>query len=169
MRQSFQGAPLTGTVGLNFDGQSADGYIPPDVNGAVGATQYVQWVNTTFAVYSKTDRALLYGPAAGNTLWQGFGGQCETYNSGDPVPKYDQFSNQWVMTQPVFISPYYVCIAVSTTSDATGSYYWYAFPMTYFPDCPKLGIWVPASGQGAAYFWTANSGGGSDAPILPVG
>lgn len=154
--QQFQGAALAGSIGLNFDGQSADGVVPPDANGAVGATQYVQWVNTTFAVYNKSNGTLIYGPAEGNTLWQGFGGQCQNYNSGDPIAKYDQFAGRWVMMQPVFTSPYYVCIAVSTTSDATGSYYRYAFSMDNFPDYPKLGVWVPVNGQGAAYFWSAN-------------
>ena len=31
----------------------SDQYAPPDTNGAVGATQYVQWVNLSFAVYDK--------------------------------------------------------------------------------------------------------------------
>ena len=30
------------------------------------------------------DRDALYGPAANNTLWSGFGGPCQTENSGDP-------------------------------------------------------------------------------------
>jgi len=35
------------------------------------------------------------------------------------------------------------CVAVSTTSDATGSYYRYAFSYgnTQFIDYPKLGVW----------------------------
>ena len=37
--------------------------------GAVGATQYVQWVNSSFAVFDKATGAVLYGPAAGNSLW----------------------------------------------------------------------------------------------------
>jgi hypothetical protein len=42
-----------------------------------GLTQYVQWVNTSFAVFNESTGAVVYGPAAGNTLWTGFGGQCE--------------------------------------------------------------------------------------------
>ncbi len=30
-------------------------YIPPDTNGAAGATQFVQWVNASFAVFNKSD------------------------------------------------------------------------------------------------------------------
>src|SRR5262249_14572715 len=114
---------------------------PPDTNGAVGATQFVQWVNTSFAVFNKSTGALVFGPAAGNTLWTGFGGACETSNDGDPIAQYDKAAGRWVLTQPVFTSPFMVCVAVSTTSDATGTYNRYAFPMSNFPDYPKLGVW----------------------------
>src|SRR5215471_18859048 len=59
-------------------------YAPPDTNGAVGATQYVQWVNVDFAIFDKTTYALVSGAVPGNTLWAGFGGGCQTNNDGDP-------------------------------------------------------------------------------------
>jgi len=65
------------------------GSNPPDTNGRVGAKQYVQWNNTSFAVFNKTTGALLYGPAAGNTLFQSLGGVCATHNDGDPVVAFD--------------------------------------------------------------------------------
>ncbi len=101
-------APLTTsglTAGLNFDGLGqgqygfAVQYIPPDTNGTVGATQYVQWVNASFAVFNKTTGALVLGPVTGNTLWSGFGGGCQTNNNGDPVVTYDKLANRWVMSQ----------------------------------------------------------------------
>jgi hypothetical protein len=144
-------APLVSTTaGLSFDGVgvglgsfSPTG-VPPDPNGAVGATQYVQWVNTSFAVFDKSTGALVYGPAAGNTLWQGFGGACETTNSGDPIVMYDKAANRWVMTQFSInqaSSQFYQCVAVSTTSDATGSYRRFAYAFTGFNDYPKGGVW----------------------------
>jgi hypothetical protein len=45
------------------------------------------------------------------------------------------------MMQPVFTKPFKICIAVSTTADATGTYNEYEFTMPGFPDYPKLGIW----------------------------
>src|SRR5438034_1259044 len=39
---------------LNFDGVNAQGFAPPDTNGSVGATQYVETVNLRYAVYDKT-------------------------------------------------------------------------------------------------------------------
>ncbi len=142
--------PLVATSsGLNFLGVGVglgsftDCCAPPDTNGAVGANQFVQWVNLSFAVFDKTG-ALKYGPAAGNTLWSGFGGQCEAHNDGDPIAQYDKAAGRWVLAQPVFESPYTYCIAVSTTSDATGSYNRYQFSEPNFPDYPKLGIWPDA-------------------------
>ena len=88
--QSSSG-PLVGTTnGLNFAGVGqgdygfSDQYAPPDTNGAVGATQYVQWVNTYFAVFDKSTGAIAAGfPKAGNSIWAGFGGGCQTNNDGD--------------------------------------------------------------------------------------
>ena len=123
--------PLAGTTnGLNFAGVGqgdygfSDQYAPPDTNGAVGATQYVQWVNTYFAVFNKSTGAIVAGfPKPGNSIWAGFGGGCQTNNDGDPIVQYDKLANRWILTQfSVSTTPYLQCVAVSTTSDATGSY-----------------------------------------------
>jgi len=145
---------------LNFDGiddaHSDCNCAPPDTNGAVGATQYVQWVNAAFAIYDKTTGALISGPTAGNALWSGFSGRCQSSNSGDPIAQYDKVAGRWVMMQPVFSSPYKMCFAISTTSDATGTYNRYEFDFAnVFPDYPKLGIW-PTSGN-QAYFLTVRA------------
>ena len=120
---------------------------PPDVNGRVGATQYVQWNNTSFAVFNKTTGALEYGPAAGNTLFQALGGICASHNDGDPVVSYDILAGRWVLSQFVVGGPEascsHQCFAVSTTSDATGEYYLYDFvtdPVN-FVDYPHQGVW----------------------------
>ncbi len=139
-------APLAATLGQNFDGVGVPNYsvtgAPPDTNGAVGATQYVQWVNTAFAVFDKGG-SRVYGPADGSTLWQGFGGPCETENSGDAIALYDKAANRWVLSQfAVETAPYSQCIAVSTTSDATGPYRRFAYSFgNDFNDYPKVGVW----------------------------
>ena len=148
--QTAPGPAVGTTSGLGFAGVGqgdygfSDQYAPPDTNGAIGASQYVQWVNVSFAVFNKGTGALVFGPAAGNTLWTGFGGGCETNNDGDPIVQYDKAANRWIMTQfSVSTKPYLQCVAVSTTSDATGTYNRYAFSYgsTQFPDYPKLGVW----------------------------
>lgn len=145
------GPLVAATSAGGFDGVGIPNYgvnaAPPDTNGAVGATQYVQWVNEAYAVFDKTSGTMLPGfPKNGNTLWAGFGGQCETSNDGDPIVQYDKAANRWVMTQfAVTSQPYLQCVAVSTTSDATGSYYRYAFSYgNQFNDYPKVGVWPDA-------------------------
>jgi hypothetical protein len=150
-QQTAVGPLVSTTGGLNFAGVGqgdygfSDQYAPPDTNGAVGATQYVQWVNTYFAVFNKSTGAIVSGfPKAGNSIWAGFGGGCQTNNDGDPIVQYDKLANRWILTQfSVSTLPYTQCVAVSTTSDATGSYYRYAFSYgnTQFNDYPKLGVW----------------------------
>src|SRR5215472_6916895 len=141
-------AGLAPTVNLGFDGlgNGSLGFTvnsaPPDTNGAVGATQYVQWVNSSFAVFNKSTGALIAGPTAGNSLWSGFGGGCQTNNDGDPIVLYDKLANRWVFSQfSVSTTPFLQCIAVSTTSDATGSYNRYSFQYSNFDDYPKMGVW----------------------------
>jgi len=146
------GLPVGVSTVLNFDGQSADGFVPPDTNGAVGAEQFVQIVNVTFAVHDKTTGALVFGPKPINTIWAGFGGLCETDNGGDPVVLFDQLAGRWLISQLQFSStPFLECVAVSTTSDATGSFNRYAFSFgSDLNDYPKFGVWPDA------YYFTAN-------------
>jgi hypothetical protein len=133
------GKGFTGPQG-SFTVQSA----PPDTSAAVGATQVVEWVNSSFAVFDKATGSATYGPAAGNTLFAGFGGACETSNDGDPVVMYDKQADRWVLMQFAVPSggPYYQCIAVSKTNDATGAYNRYAFQYSGFNDYPKGGVWT---------------------------
>jgi hypothetical protein len=149
--QRVQGKPLPLTVNLGFDGLGDGVYgftvtaSPPDPVGAAGATQYVQWVNLSYAVFDKDTGNLLAGPIRGNMLWQGFGGGCEAHNSGDPVVVYDKLADRWVLTQLTAGSaPYFQCVAVSTSNDATDTFYLYAFPMPSLPDYGKLGVWPDA-------------------------
>ena len=140
-------------VGTGWDGVGIGlgGFVPssnpPDVNGRVGSTQYVQWNNTSFAVFDKSTGALQYGPAAGNTLFQSLGGVCASHNDGDPVVSYDILAGRWVLSQFVVGGPSgsysHQCVAVSVTSDATGAYYLYDFLTdgTNFVDYPHTGVW----------------------------
>jgi hypothetical protein len=134
-------APIT-----NFDGvNNVNGVLPPDTNGDVGPNHYMQWVNLSFAIYSKNG-TLLYGPAAGNTLWSGFGGVCQSRNDGDPIVQYDHLADRWMVSQfavPGSTSGYHQCIAVSQTGDPTGAWYRYDFlwSNTNMNDYPHFGVW----------------------------
>jgi len=164
--------PVAATLGLSIEGLGLGQYgflmqfAPPDTNGTVGATQYTQWVNAEFAVFNKTTGALIAGPTFGNALWAGFGGGCQTNNDGDPIVQYDKIANRWILTQfSVSTLPYLQCVAVSTTSDATGTYNRYAFSFgnSNFPDYPKMSVWPDAYYISFNMFLNGASFIGSDA------
>ena len=119
---------------------------PGSPNGAAGLTQYVQLTNISFAVFDKATGNVVYGPALLSTLWSDFAGPCQTTNNGDPIMAYDKIANRWVISQVSASSGtgYFQCVAVSTSTDATGSYYRYAFPQPQWNDFAKLGVWPDA-------------------------
>src|SRR5438552_11450455 len=131
---------------ISFDGNSdLCGCSPPDPNGAVGPNNVVTMSNLHFQIFDKSGNSL-FGPAANNTLWSGFGGPCQTENAGDPVVLYDQLADRWLLSQFTSAGPnYFECVAVSQTSDPTGTFFRYAISTgTNFPDYPKAGMWPDA-------------------------
>src|SRR5580700_2033564 len=156
--------PLVSTTSLlSFDGitdAQGGGFVPPDTNAAVGGTQVVETVNVAYAVYNKTTGAQIMAPKNIQTLYTPLGGQCATGNLSDPVATYDKAAQRWLITMIAFnnsFSQNNACVAVSTTSDATGTYHLYSFDYKKtLPDYPKLSVWPDA------YYLTTNSfpGGG---------
>ena len=155
--QSWPGSgPAMPSPTQNWEGvDNANGVLPPDTNGDVGLNHYVQWVNLTLAIWDKQGH-LVYGPVDGNTIWQGFGGPCDTCNDGDPVVIYDRYAGRWVISQfalPTYPKgPFYQYVAVSVSGDPTGSWYRYSFmiPGNNMGDYPKMGVWTDA------YYMTVN-------------
>src|SRR5437016_4455512 len=147
-------APLLTFEGLsNQDNFNIFGFRvnPPDPNGEVGPNNYVEIINLVFGVYDKAGN-LLAGPIDTGSLWSGFAIPDCTDPSGDPVVLYDKFEDRWLLSQFTTsglsdpTKPFWNCVAVSTTSDPTGTYFRYAFETTsdgvfYFPDYPKYGVW----------------------------
>jgi hypothetical protein len=138
---------------LNFDGISNVNTVnPADPNGDVGLNYYIQTINISFAIYTKTG-ALAYGPANLKTIWQGFPG---VYTSdGDPIVLFDHLANRWLISQfslPNYPNgPFYELVAVSQTEDPLGAWNRYAFKFKNMPDYPKLGVWPDG------YYLSANS------------
>jgi uncharacterized repeat protein (TIGR01451 family) len=164
-------APVTlaaPSTGFNFAGITGSGSFPPDNNGSVGNDQYVETVNTRYQVWS-LNRAnntvtSVAGPSNINSLWSGFvGSNCSTRNDGDPVVLYDKVANRWLISQFTSAATggfYYQCVAISTTPNAAGTYYRYAFavPNGNFGDYPHYGVWTDAYYM-MAHGFTAASGG----------
>jgi hypothetical protein len=151
---SGTGDPASLIRGLGLDGGMNVQYAPPDTNGAVGDSYYVQAVNARYAVYYKeatgtgANPYLKFGPALGSSLFQALkndsrSSRCATRDDGDPVVQYDRSNQRWIFTQFVADkAPYLECVAVSKTSDPTGAYRVFAYDYgKSFPDYPKVGVW----------------------------
>lgn len=152
------GSPLR-IRGFQGIGVGLGSYTPstsqPDAINAVGMNQIVQLVNSSIAVFNKSTGAVASGfPKPTTSIWAGFGPQCENFNLGPVAVIYDQFAHRWVISQysysDVNIGPYYQCVAVSTSEDATGTYNRYAFQMDSFNDFGVIALWPDA------YYMTFN-------------
>jgi hypothetical protein len=140
--QNGFGALNPDTTEANFDGVAGDGgLLPPDPNGDVGPNHYFDIVNCKYAIYDKSGVKLL-GPFATSQIWSGMPNNS---NDGDGIVLYDEQADRWLVTQfslPNYPNgPFFEMVAVSQTSDPTGSYYRYQYSFTEMPDYPKLGVW----------------------------
>ena len=114
--QTAQGAKPAPTVVASFDGLGSGFHgpqgsffnpSPADNSLAVGPDNIVQSVNVQMAIYTKkgkkfdTTGKVLLGPVDNNTVFHGFGGECEAHNGGDVVVRYDQLANRWLITHGV--------------------------------------------------------------------
>ena len=70
------------------------------------------------------------------------------HGGGDPVVIWDKTAQRWFISELAYngsLSSNFLCIAVSTTADATGSYNRYAYSFgTSLPDYPKYSVWPDA-------------------------
>ena len=126
---------------------------PPDENGDVGPTYYIQTVNTSIGIYDKSNGNRVAAFTFNSFMSQGhFGNLCDTNNFGDPVVLYDSYENRWMITDFAFtldgsgnVSPQTVfqCFAVSKTGDPVngGWNYYSILDPGGLGDYPKFGIW----------------------------
>jgi hypothetical protein len=138
--------PLRNFEGLSDDDNAAvigGRVVPPDTEGDVGPSHYVQWINLIFAIYDKSTGAIVSGggPFAGNTIWAGFGGPCQDNNDGDPIVLYDHLADRWLFSQ-FSINEGIQCVALSQTGDPRGPYVRWAFEVSPGEnnDYPKFGV-----------------------------
>ena len=139
----FLGPNIPGPI-LNFDGISCVGCSGlPKTNGEAGATQYVQVASESYEVFDKATGASILGPNSITSVWIGFGGVCQNSGLGDPIILYDQLAGRWLISQFAgSATPTDECVAISTTSDATGTWNRYAFHLgsNFFTE-PRLSVW----------------------------
>jgi len=136
--------------GLNNQNNTS-GVTPPDPSGDVGPNHYLQVVNSVMRIYDRATGAILLPAQNTSTIWNGFstGMPFDGHNDGDAIVLYDENADRWLISQfAVDCSPQisgvyqqFELVAISATSDPTGSWYRYAFSFDLFPDYPKLGVW----------------------------
>jgi hypothetical protein len=126
----------------DFAGIAFSGSFPPDVVGDVGPNHYIHMVNASrFAIYDK-DGTLLAGPSLLQSLWTS-GGACSD-GGGDPIVLYDGLADRWLLSE-FADSGNHFCVYISQTADpVSGGWFLYDFPVPYFPDYPKYGVWPDA-------------------------
>ena len=140
---------------LNFAGQDSP-YSVSDCNGAAGKNHYMQGINTTYAIWDKNGNQVVAATNF-NTLFAGVDGASN--NDGDPIVIYDDQADRWLVAEfsGAYSSPDYMLVAVSTTSDPTGTWNRYSFDMPNgFPDYMKFGVWRDG------YYMGTNTNGGDD-------
>ena len=156
-------------AGLDFNTWGA-GY-PPDTNGDVGPNDYVQAVNTSIGIFSKTGTGL--AAFTFNALWlnAGSGTPCDTNNNGDPVALYDAQADRFIVADFAWTNadagPHYECIAASKTGDPTGDWWLYAVRADddanpWLNDYPKLGVWPDGIYMSANMFACSNNCGSAN-------
>jgi hypothetical protein len=161
--------PIANFDGLDFATWGAG--HPPDTNGDVGPTYFIQSVNTSIGVYPKAGGAPVAAFTFNTFMSQGsFGNLCDSDNFGDPVVLYDSFEDRWVITDFAFqldgsnnvINPpgSFQCFAVSKTGDpVTGGWNFYSINTAGgLGDYPKFGIWPDGIYMSANMFDYAAAG-----------
>ncbi|HET9419461.1 MAG TPA: carboxypeptidase-like regulatory domain-containing protein, partial [Chthoniobacterales bacterium] len=164
-------APTPSTTFDGLDYATWGAGHPPDTNGDVGPTYYIQTVNTSIGIYNKSTGVRVAAFTFDTLMSQGqFGNLCDTDNFGDPVVLYDSFENRWVITDFAFkidnsgnvINPpgAFQCFAVSKTGDpVSGGWNFYSINTSGgLGDYPKFGVWPDGIYMSANMFDYATTG-----------
>ena len=136
-------APPT-LIGTDFEGVTqaeAGGFRPPDSHGAIGKTHFVEVTTKHLDIYLRD------GTRVKSISLDSFFGY-PTQLLFDPRCVYDQIYNRWIITANAYPESNTVqrlFIAVSKTSDPTGSYYIYNIDVNTNDnddlwDFPQLGM-----------------------------
>jgi hypothetical protein len=149
-------APTISVKGLDFANWGAG--HPPDTNGVVGPSHFVQTVNTSVGIFAKSTGARVAAFTYDDFFANSGTAECDANNGGDPTVAYDAPSGRWVIGDFAWINsrkgPFYECIAVSSGSDpVVSTWTFYSVPAGdgKFPDYPKFG-----SGPDGLYFTINN-------------
>jgi len=139
-------------------------FIPPDTNGAVGLTQYMETTNGAYAVYNKSTGALQ--SMVSDVSWWAAAGQ--TGANGDTRIMYNAHADRWIV-ESFGSSTSQIQIAVSNTGDALGG--WKSVKFTGYAgiaDYPTLALDNNAVYIGTNNFTTGGSFRGTTLNVIPL-
>jgi hypothetical protein len=144
--------PLATYPGMT-SGQACGGCLPPDTNGDIGASHFIQSVNSSIKILNKTGVQLL-APTTYNSFFSALGPSTpcgNNKNDGDGVVFYDHLANRWIVSDFAFPAfpgtSFYQCIGVAKTADPVAGGWWLYAVQTdptntnYLGDYPKFGMW----------------------------
>ena len=161
-------APLSTGDGLDFTAFGTG--WPPDTTGDVGPNHYIQAVNGSVGIYTKSPLTRVVGLSL-NSFFTAAGatGACATGNQGDPTVVYDQISGRWIVsdfawTGAISTGPWYQCLAVSKTADPVAGGWWVysvVASTTALNDYPKMSVWGDGIYMTANMFTNASTFAGS--------
>lgn len=141
-------------IGLNFTGSAYltnSQALPPDSNGVIGPTRFMEFVNGSVTVYNRTNGASVQRKSD-LKFWADAGLNVSAIGVSDPRVIYDPTVQRWFATQVDFdpnasdptTEANDFLLAVSTTSNPAGT--WKAFMFQAdpdngdFADFPTLGL-----------------------------
>jgi hypothetical protein len=139
----------------------AGGVSPPDPACDVSPEHFIQLTNASGGTYLRVfdlEGNNIFNLSSLNSLWAQF----NAGGLGDPIVLYDQAAARWFISEFQDFGGNALLIAISETSDPTGSWFAYRVQTPSFPDYPKYSIWPNA------YLVTTNEGGDPNIPIYAL-
>jgi hypothetical protein len=127
--------PFSVSIGQNFTGSTFrvdSGFIPPDSNGAVGPSHFVELINGRYSVYQKSDGVRVQTSTL-NQFWSDASLPPQVNRGAfDPRIVFDHASKRWFASSGQRTSN--VLLGVSKSSDPTAG--WTGFSI----DLPVKGV-----------------------------
>ena len=124
----------------------------PTRTATSGPTYFIQAVNTSIGIFSKTDGARV-AAFTFDALFPGTGTLCDNDNGGDPTVTYDPVGDRWFVADFAFSGERERSAVLrvhrgleDAATPSRGGWYFYAVRADdaahpWFPDYPKMGIW----------------------------
>jgi hypothetical protein len=147
-------AAVTVSLGQNFTGNTygvVSQALPPDSNGAIGPTRFMEFVNGVVSVYNRTNGASVQRKTD-LKFWADAGLNTSAIGVSDPRVIFDPQTQRWFASQvdydpnapdPTAVANDFL-LAVSTSSNPAGTWKAFSFQADpdngFFADFPTLGV-----------------------------